>query len=655
MSDNFATKTEQLKGPILVLGASGFVGANLLKFILSYRQDVFGTSTKENAWRLNDVPKENIIITDLLHEKRLSNLINEVRPNTVFNCIAYGGYSFEENSNKIYETNFILLTKLLPLLSKNNIQSYIHAGTSSEYGYNSAAPSEDAILLPNSDYSVSKAAAANYIYFMGKKNKFPCANLRLYAVYGPLEDSARLIPTLIKKGLEGTYPEFVNPEISRDFIYVEDVCEAFILAAINLKETQFGESFNLGTGHKTTIKDIANVSKQIFSISDDPKFTAMNRKWDLPDWYSNSKKINNYLHFTARTSFKEGLNKTIDWYKSLSNQKEYQHSSKIFDNLDRKFSVSAIIACYKDEKAIPIMYHKLSQVFKKINVEYEIIFVNDCSPDGSEEVIRDLTSMDKHILGITHSRNFGSQAAFRSGMEIATKNSVVLLDGDLQDPPEIIEQFVEKWREGYEVIFGRRVKREAPLYMQFAYKLFYRLFDAFSYISIPHDAGDFSLMDKKVVNCLLQFPERDLFIRGIRAFAGFKQVGIDYIRPERQFGVSTNNLFKNIGWAKKGILSFSHTPLNLLSLCGFGLLSITLMLALLQVLLKYLHPEAVPQGITTTLLLIMFFGSVNFFAISIIGEYIRKILEEVKGRPHFIRRHIIFNGEINHATQSNSK
>jgi dolichol-phosphate mannosyltransferase len=237
-------------------------------------------------------------------------------------------------------------------------------------------------------------------------------------------------------------------------------------------------------------------------------------------------------------------------------------------------------------------------------------------------------------------------------MELATKNSCVLLDGDLQDPPELIEQFVEKWKEGYEVIFGRRVKREAPFYMQMAYKLFYRVFDRFSYVPIPHDAGDFSLMDKKVIRSLLQFPERDLFMRGIRAYAGYNQTGVDYVRPERMFGVSTNNLLKNIGWAKKGILSFSNTPLSILSFSGFALFIISVLLGATQILAKLIFPESAPRGVTTTLLTIIFFGSINLLAVSIIGEYIAKIFEEVKRRPHFIRRHIIRDGEIREASES---
>jgi glycosyltransferase involved in cell wall biosynthesis len=213
-----------------------------------------------------------------------------------------------------------------------------------------------------------------------------------------------------------------------------------------------------------------------------------------------------------------------------------------------------VVACYKDAQAIPIMYERLKKTFAELKIDHEIIFVNDNSPDNSEEVIRDLSSRDRHVVGISHSRNFGSQAAFRSGMEIATKNACVLLDGDLQDPPELIASFVAKWKEGFDIVYGRRVKREAPLFMRAGYKLFYRLFDAFSYLSIPHDAGDFSLIDRRAVKAILQHPERDLFLRGIRASVGFKQTGVDYVRPERMFGRTTNSFIKNLGWAKKGIL-----------------------------------------------------------------------------------------------------
>jgi glycosyltransferase involved in cell wall biosynthesis len=313
------------------------------------------------------------------------------------------------------------------------------------------------------------------------------------------------------------------------------------------------------------------------------------------------------------------------------------------------YSVSAVIACYKDGQAIPVMYRRLKAVFEKLGIGHEIIFVNDASPDNSEEIIRGLSAADPAVIGITHSRNFGSQAAFRSGMELASKNAVVLLDGDLQDPPELIEAFVARWREGYEVVYGRRVKRQATLFMQFATKAFYRLFGRFAYISVPHDAGDFSLMQRKVVRALLRFPERDLFVRGIRAFAGYRQTGVDYVRPERMFGVTTNSFFKNVGWAKKGVFSFSNAPLELLSTCGALLFALSLLLALAKLALKLACPAGPPPFLTAGLVITLFFGSLNLFAVGIVGEYVAKILEEVKRRPHFIRDHIIRDGAVREA------
>jgi nucleoside-diphosphate-sugar epimerase/glycosyltransferase involved in cell wall biosynthesis len=649
-----ADRVRRLQRPILVLGASGFVGANLMRTILGLRTDVHGTATRTPAWRLEGLPPENVSTVDLLIDSNLDALLDAVQPRTIFNCVAYGAYSFEVDSQLIYRTNFNFVTRLLARLESRSIACYVHAGSSSEYGDNASGPAEHDPLAPNSDYAVSKAAAANLIYFYGKRKRLPCANLRLYSIYGPLEDSSRLIPNVIQHGLEGTYPEFVNPPISRDFVYVDDVTEAFVDSALNLSSDNYGESFNIGTGCKTTIGEVAATTRKLFNIRTEPAFTMPERTRDVQDSYANVDSAHRLLGWEAHATFEEGLRKTIAWYKTLPDKCRYEQSSKKY-GLDTVYSVSAIVACYRDNLAIPIMYEQLRNTFTKLNIDFEIVFVNDCSPDDSEEVIRQISRDDRRVIGISHSRNFGSQCAFRSGMGIATKNACVLLDGDLQDPPELIEKFVDLWRQGYDVVYGLRVKREATLFMQFAYKAFYRIFDYFSYIPIPHDAGDFSLMEKRVVEAILRFPERDLFLRGVRAFAGFKQTGVDYTRPERRFGRSTNSLIKDLDWAKKGILSFSNTPLNIMTFAGVALLGVSAILGSLQIVGRILYPHLVPPGFTTSLVLILFFGSLNFFVISILGEYLAKVFVEVKQRPHFIRRSEIRDGEVRSAFEDRAK
>jgi dolichol-phosphate mannosyltransferase len=303
--------------------------------------------------------------------------------------------------------------------------------------------------------------------------------------------------------------------------------------------------------------------------------------------------------------------------------------------------LSAIIACYRDAQAVPFMYERLSTVFKRIGVDYEIIFVNDNSPDNAKEVLSELASRDKKVVVINHTRNFGSQNAFTSGMFIATGDAVILLDGDLQDPPELIEPFYQKWLQGYDVVFGVRTKRKATLFLQIAYKAFYRLFRAAAYVPIPLDAGDFSLIDRKVVNALNSLPENNRFLRGLRTWVGFKQTGVSYIRPERMFGQTTNSLIKNLGWARKAILSFSYAPLDMITFLAILTVGLSVVGIVFQVILRLLTPQLVPSGFTTLIILILFMGGVQLLCLSIIGSYLAHIYDEVKRRPAFIVESIL--------------
>lgn len=307
---------------------------------------------------------------------------------------------------------------------------------------------------------------------------------------------------------------------------------------------------------------------------------------------------------------------------------------------NNKHFISAVIACYKDSESIPIMHERLKNTFTKIGCKYEIIFVNDGSPDNSEKVLEEICFKDENTTAIIHSRNFSSQNAFTIGMKHAKGDAVVLLDGDLQDPPEIIESFFNKWKEGYEVIYGIREKRDTSFFANLSYKLFYRIFKRLSYLDIPLDAGDFSLMDRKVVDAINSLDERDRFIRGMRSWVGFKQTGVKYNRPERLFGKSTNNLFKNIRWAKKGIFSFSFIPLEAISYFSYFIFIISIFVLLFYFISYFVFPGA-PKGITTLILLVIFLGGIQLLAIGIVAEYVGKILEESKKRPHSIIRRII--------------
>ncbi|MBC7381646.1 MAG: NAD-dependent epimerase/dehydratase family protein [Bacteroidia bacterium] len=637
LTEKIKSEVLNLQGPIVVFGAGGFIGANLVRTILTYRNDIYAVTSKPFIpWRLDDISPKHILHGNINKKDQVNKLFENNRFRTIFDLVAYGAYSKQDNIDLTYETNILGFLNILETASKFSINAYVHAGSSSEYGLNASAPKEDDPFMPNSHYAVTKVSAAHMIKFYGIIKEMPVTNLRYYSIYGPYEEPDRLIPKLIDAGMEGNFPPLVQPDISRDFVYIDDAVLATLLAATNINKIK-GKSLNIASNKKTTIREIASLVKELFNINELPHWGDMpNRKWDLKEWYGNASLAKELLGWHSETNLKEGLIQTYEWQRNYA--RPLYEKKLVQDKIKHK--LSAVIACYKDEQAIPFMYERLTKTFQNLSVDYEIIFVNDCSPDHTIEVLQKLVDVDDHVIAIEHSRNFGSQSAFLSGMEISTGDGVILLDGDLQDPPELIEKFYEQYLNGFDVIYGRRIRREGNQGLVFFYRIFYRLFRKVSYVPIPLDAGDFALMDRKVVNELIKLPETDQFLRGLRAWVGFKQTGVDYIRPERMFGVTTNNWRKNIAWARKAIFSFSFVPLELLTYLGWSLTIFSFLAIIIQIIFYFMFPGN-PHGITTIIVLILFFGGLQMLGISIIGEYQAKILEETKRRPKFIRRNIL--------------
>jgi dolichol-phosphate mannosyltransferase len=648
MDNTFEKDIRELVGPILVVGAGGFIGANLFREIAAVRDDVYAGVNSLRNWRLDGADSSAIVRTNLRDIAMVEEALDRTMAKTIFYTASFGAYSFESDYSDIHEINYTAFLGFLELLSCRDISALIHAGSSSEYGLNAASPSEDATMKPNSHYAISKIGASAAISYFGTQRDLPVLNLRLYSVYGPYEDSARLIPVMLRQARKGEFPELANAEISHDFIYVRDAVQAFVRAANSINPSISGKSFNIGTGLKTNLIDLTEVVARNFDIQQKPKFgTYEQRKWDVTEWYADATAAKDFLGWSAQTDIATGLKLTADWQKNLYDEDSYWESSKATNIESARPSIAAIIACYQDAQAVPIMYERLVKVFTALDVDYQIIFVNDNSPDNTEEVIRGISREDPRVVGITHSRNFGSQMAFRSGMELAYTDACVCLDGDLQDPPELIEEFFEKWQSGYSVVYGVRVEREMSRFIHFFYKVFYYVFQALADFHMPRDAGDFSLIDRKVVRVILASHERDLFLRGLRAYVGFDQVGVNYKRPERMFGRSTNNWMKNIGWAKKALFSYSMQPINFLTSVGIGTLVLSIIAFIYVALITLIYGKA-PSGIPTVLVTILFFGGLNMMGLAILGEYIGKILTEVKQRPPLIRKALIRNGRVDH-------
>jgi dolichol-phosphate mannosyltransferase len=640
---------EKIKGPVLVTGAGGFIGRNLMNSIVAERKDVLGTIRTPLKGLSPAIPEENLTYGDLNDSAFLKFLIDEFRPSTIIHAASYGNSSRHTDIAKIYDTNLISSSLLAEEARRIGVGTFINLGTSSEYGWNSSAPAEDAHCFPNSHYAIAKRAFTDVLLKMSKETGFPAVTLRLYSVYGPYEDPQRLVPSALLAAANGKLLRFARADISRDFVFIDDVVEAIALACEKAGQPNVRRVLNIGSGNKTTLQDFAKVVKEEFGIMTTPEFgTYAPRPWDLTDWVSDPSLSAQELGWAAKTSLPTGLRMTAEWQMSHSEFTEEKtrvahQPAESLVNLTLP-TVSAIVACYRDEMAIDEMYARLTAVFHQIGCGYEIIFVNDSSPDSCEEKIRRISERDERVTGITHSRNFGSQMAFLSGMELARMESVVLLDGDLQDPPEVIADFYDQWVSGFDVVYGVRSRREMRWFEEAPYRAFYRVNRWLSGGRIPLDAGDFSLIDRKVVDWILRTPEKDFLLRGIRAFLGFKQTGVDYFRPKRKHGSSTNSFFSNLGWAKKSFFSFSDKPLSIITNTGFVMLFLGFAASLFTLFWRFLAPEQTPSGVTTILIAILVFGALNLFSLGIIGEYVGKILTEAKNRPRFIRHRIIRSG-----------
>ena len=639
---DYLKQISKLDGPVLVTGAGGFIGAALLKALLAVRSDVYGVARKQN-WRLLGVAPAQVKFINLENSSELSNCLSEIKPRTIFNLSAHGAYPDQKNFESITRIN-LNSTKSLADWCAMNQCGLVHAGTSSEYGTNCTAPSEVDICRPNSAYAVTKLAATQMLELLCGSSNLSATVLRLYSVYGPMEEPKRLIPTLIRLGRRGELPPFSPKEVTRDFVYIDDVVNAFIVSAVSQIGVPGFRVFNICSGEAVSMEQVASVARTLFGIEEEPSFGPALREWDLSKWYGDPSHAREQMNWRSQTKYADGLKKTLNWY-SFENNCEFLEPdfNASASSLDKK-KISAIIACYKDAQAIPFMHQRLVSTFKRLNVDYEIIFVNDCSPDNTLEVIEDVSKADPKVIGISHSRNFGSQSAFMSGMNISTGDACVLLDGDLQDPPELIKDFVDNWEKGFDVVFGRRIGREAPLLMRFFYKAFYRVLAKVSTFVVPLDAGDFSLISRRVVDQLLKMPEREIFLRAARAYVGHKQIGISYVRPERMFGTSTNNLKRNFGWAMRGIVAVGRAPLSLVTALGTVLFGLSLAAIVVQFAIRIIDSTLSPPGFTSVLTISTFFGSINLLAISVIGAYVGRILDESKGRPRFIAEKITTNG-----------
>jgi len=298
---------------------------------------------------------------------------------------------------------------------------------------------------------------------------------------------------------------------------------------------------------------------------------------------------------------------------------------------------SIVVPLYNEELVINETYKRLIGVMDSIGKSYEIIFVNDGSKDKTLEIAQSLCRVDKNIKLLSFSRNFGHQIAITAGMEYANGKAVIVIDADLQDPPEVIPEMIAKWKEGYQVVYGQRIERKGETFFKkWSARLFYRILQNLTDVDVPMDVGDFRLIDRKVLDALSRLPERNRYVRGMVSWVGFKQIGVQFVRDERLAGETKYPLKKMIKFAINAITSFSYKPLRIATYLGCLVSLISFMYLFYVIYEKLFQPQTTVAGWASLAAISLFFNGVVLILLGVIGEYIGRIYDEAKGRPLYI-------------------
>lgn len=294
-----------------------------------------------------------------------------------------------------------------------------------------------------------------------------------------------------------------------------------------------------------------------------------------------------------------------------------------------------IIPCHNEQAVLPRLLEELEKLQRSCGCETRILFIDDGSRDRTFELIAEAASNNPSIACLQFSRNFGHQTAVYAGLMHIEADLAGILDADLQDPPEVLLQMIEKWREGYDVVYGIRQNRKEGLFLRTGYALFYRLLKRLARVEMPLDAGDFCIMDRRVLNVLRQLKEQAPFLRGLRSWVGFRQIGVPYNRGGRAAGQSSYNLSRLLELAIQGLVSFSSVPLRLAAFLGLACSGIGFLL-LVWAVVSALLLDRIPPGWASLAVMVLFFGGIQLTMLGVLGEYVGRIFEEVKRRPLFV-------------------
>lgn len=550
LSEDLQKFKNKQTGPVLIVGASGFIGSSYYKAFKEKGISVFGTTTSHRNWRALCL-NEEFLELDVTCIQQVKEIILKIRPKLIINCASYGNFHWHENPSRNFEVNIKGLINLLEVSRMLADVTFIHMGSSSEYGENVANANEQSEPLPNSLYGVMKQSSGQLIEYYHRVHHVHAIHLRLFSIYGAMESPDRLIPKLVAAKETGKLPLIVQNETSRDFVYIDDLIHCTLKILFLSKSKSGGQIINICSSKSYSILEAAQVAKSLWNIQDNIEFSEEpQRTWDVKHWQGDNTKLIELVGQHTFKNLEDGLKLMAEEFISIKDSKvEVERKDKI---------ISVVVAAFNDQTSLEELYSQLRLAFLKTDYDFELIIVDDNSPDQTKTLIQNLSAKDSRILGIHHTRSFGSQAGFLSGLRHSKGQAVVFMDGDLQDPPKHIPEMIKKWEEGAKIVGAKRASRTEANWLTLCRRIFYRLLASFSMSPVHIDVGDFALIDHIVAEKIKQYAHGVFFLRTLRAYFGYEYSEIAYHRPERFHGKSTNNLLKNIWWALFGFFSVAN-------------------------------------------------------------------------------------------------
>lgn len=665
---------------VLVTGGAGYIGSHVCKALANTGMTpvAFDNLSTGHRWAVKWGP---LFVGDVGSAADLDKALTKYNP---IAAIHLAGSAIASESvtdpGKYYQNNVLTSLCLLDALRRHGVGLLVFSSSCAVYG----APEIEAIdektaLNPINPYGRSKLIVEDALRDFGRAYDFRSVALRYFNAAGADHDAeigevhdpeTHAIPNALRAAsgeipyfeLFGTDYESPDGTCVRDYIHVTDLANAHIAALTYLREGGKSIALNLGGGKGCSVKEILSAVERTTGI-DVAVRESPRRPGDAAVLVADPKLASDVLRFTPEYTDIDTIVETAwRWHQSFTLRNSRHEAARSLEDTIRPSSqvqgdlktrrsgavdLSVVVPCFNERDVIKITHARLCDVLGRIeNIRLEIIYVDDGSNDGTDQIVRELVDSGTNAKLICLSRNFGHQPAISAGLANSNGDVVAVMDADLQDPPETVVEMLEKWREGFDIVYGVRAQRKESTVKRLAYSWYYRMWRALSNVEIPLDAGDFSLMDRRVVELLNNLPEKNRFLRGLRAWSGFRQIGLTYERRAREAGQSKYSVFKLLRLAFDGIFNFSTTPLTGVFFTGLitaALSSIGLVLIFIQRIFNIsifgVSPGDIP-GFALLALIILFLGGIQIFSIGIVGEYVGRIYQEVKGRPSYIIRSV---------------